>query len=123
MSKGPTQIFVISGDVTYDYGPVRLEKRLRRVQITYTVKDITSGQTLGSFSMVAPDAECGLVATRESASVTYVGQRNVSGIGPEPLSACALTRVSAPASDRVTLEGRFAGNANFAPSVSTAEEI
>src|SRR5262249_39635212 len=113
-TNGAVRNLSISALVTYSYHPAGYPKSpelLFGVPIAFTIKDATSGATLASFTMEAQLGECVLVKASEGATVTYLGQAY-----PHSPPACPLPRVSVPASDRVTLVGRFAGKANYAPS-------
>jgi hypothetical protein len=104
--------------IAYSYRPGLGNEKLLFAPVVFTVKDTTSERTLGAFTIDAGLSECVLVQADEGATVTYMGQAY-----PHSSPACAVSRTSVPASDRVTVVARFAGSANYAPSVSHEEVL
>jgi len=84
--------------------------------VTFTMTDTTTGQAVGSF-VETSNSTCTVVVTSTASDQTFTGEAVV------PFAGCALTSVSAPLADTVTLAVSFAGNSNYAPSASEATGI
>jgi hypothetical protein len=84
--------------------------------ISYTIKDATTGQTVGTFMGLSNlYATCTVVYTVERGVWTFTGQ------AVPPYSACAVSTVTMPAADVPAFTGSFAGNSTYAPSVSAQQ--
>jgi len=87
---------------------------LRAVPIAYTLKDGTTGQTVGTITVPAK-AHCSLVQSFNATgtATTYTGEA-ISGY-----PACNLAApFTIPMRDSTEMTGAYAGNSTYAPSVS-----
>jgi hypothetical protein len=104
---------------TIYYGRLRIGqlKELTGQPIAYTIRDATTGQTIGSFVRLSGPGNCSVVYNVEGGMQIYKGE----AVSPYP--GCAFGTVTAPAADSVRLRGSFAGNTTYAPSASKEEPL
>jgi hypothetical protein len=117
----PGTYWAVSGGIFYGRGADRgAGIELRGRPITYTIRDDTTLETLGSF--VAPsnfEATCTIVSTLDpSGTVT-----TLTGQAVAPYAGCPLSPVSLPAADEADITGRFGGTSKYGPSVSFEARI
>jgi hypothetical protein len=81
--------------------------------LTFTITNKTSGQPVGSFSMVSNvNSPCFVTSTKASGVETLTGE----SLGSVP--ACPLGAVTLPEGQGALIQASFAGNSTYAASVS-----